>query len=150
MAEHASRTFKNHFIAILSMVDFNSPLAEGDILLPHAVITLNILHSSLIHPCRHMHPFLVTSTQSSTSCTTRKKVAAHTAADKCHSLAPHSRVGRYTGLSPKHCRCHHNYFPDTMAECELLKVKIFPEKLLFLQFLLWTTSSRQQLICYSF
>ena len=55
------------------MVDFNSPLEYWDILLPHAVITLNILHSSLIHPCQHMHPFLVTSTQSSTSCTTRNK-----------------------------------------------------------------------------
>jgi len=80
----------------------------------------------------------------------RTKVVAHTAADKRHSFAPHSRVGWYIGPSPKHYRCHCIYFPDTMAKCNLLKVEFFPEKLLLPQFLLWNTSNRQQLMCYSF
>jgi len=47
-AEHAIHTIKNHFIAIL--IDFNFPLEEWDRLLPHAVITLNLFHSSCLHP----------------------------------------------------------------------------------------------------
>jgi len=38
-AEHAIHTFKNHFIAILSKVDFKFLLAEWDRSLQQAVIT---------------------------------------------------------------------------------------------------------------
>jgi len=58
-------------------------------------------------------------------------VVAHTAADKCHSFAPHGGVGWYIGPSPKHYHCHRIYFPDTMAECDMLKVEFFPEKTTF-------------------
>jgi len=56
-AEHAIHTFKDHFIAILSMVDLNLLLAEWDRLLPHAVITLNLLWSHL-HPSLSAHASL--------------------------------------------------------------------------------------------
>ena len=57
-AECAILTFKNHFIAILSMVDFNFTLAEWDRLLPLAVITLNLLCSSHLHPSLLTHASL--------------------------------------------------------------------------------------------
>jgi len=54
-AERAICTFKNRFIAILSTVDFNLPLAEWGRLLPHAVITLNLLRFSCLHPSLSAH-----------------------------------------------------------------------------------------------
>jgi hypothetical protein len=46
-AEHAIRTFKEHFVAGLSSVDLSFPLHLWDILLPQAEITLNLLRTSL-------------------------------------------------------------------------------------------------------
>jgi hypothetical protein len=49
-SERAIRTFKEHFVAGLSLVDPSFPLHLWDRLLPQAEITLNILRTSRLHP----------------------------------------------------------------------------------------------------
>ena len=97
MAERAILTFKNHFIAILSTVYFSFPLAEWDRLLPHAVITLNILLSSNLHPSLLAHASLFGNFNYNQVplAPPGTKVVAHMAADKRHSFAPHRKVGWY-------------------------------------------------------
>ena len=45
-AERAIQTWKNHFCTGLATCDPKTPLAEWDILMPQAEISLNLLHSS--------------------------------------------------------------------------------------------------------
>ena len=49
-AEQAIQTFKNHFIAILSGSDLEFSSNCWDLLVPQAVITLNLLRPSCINP----------------------------------------------------------------------------------------------------
>jgi len=49
-AECVICTFKNHFIAGLCTTDPNVPLHLWDKLLPQALITLNLLHTSRSNP----------------------------------------------------------------------------------------------------
>jgi hypothetical protein len=49
-AERAFRTFKEHFFSVFASVDPDFPLHLWDRLLPHAEITLNLLHKSRQHP----------------------------------------------------------------------------------------------------
>jgi hypothetical protein len=49
-AEHAIRTFKEHFVAGISSVDPSFPMHLWDRLLPQAEITLNLLRTSRLHP----------------------------------------------------------------------------------------------------
>ena len=76
---------------------FNFPLAEWDRLLPHAVITLNILLSSNLHPSLLAHASLFGNFNYNQVplAPPGTKVVAHMAADKRHSFAPHRKVGWY-------------------------------------------------------
>jgi hypothetical protein len=49
-AERAIQTFKEHFVAGLSLVDPNFPLHLWDRLLQQAEIALNLLQTSRLHP----------------------------------------------------------------------------------------------------
>jgi hypothetical protein len=49
-AERAIRTFKDHFLAILSGVDAAFPPYLWDLLLPQAKLTLNLLRQSTLNP----------------------------------------------------------------------------------------------------
>jgi hypothetical protein len=49
-AERAIRSFKDHLIAGLCSTDKSFPMHLWDILLPQAVITLNMLRTSIINP----------------------------------------------------------------------------------------------------
>jgi hypothetical protein len=49
-AERAIRSFKDHLIADICSTDKAFPMHMWDILLPQAVITLNMLSISWIHP----------------------------------------------------------------------------------------------------
>ena len=57
-AERAIRTFKNYFIAGLCTAHKHYPLNKCDILLPQAVITLNLLRNSLLNPKLSSHALL--------------------------------------------------------------------------------------------
>jgi len=49
-AERAIRTFKNHFIAMLSVTDPEFPLDQWDLLLQQAEMTVNMLRGSNVNP----------------------------------------------------------------------------------------------------
>ena len=49
-AERAIQTFKNHFIVGLASVNKNFPVHLWCRLLPHCLLTLNLLHTSRINP----------------------------------------------------------------------------------------------------
>ena len=91
-AKHAIHTFKNHFIAILSTVDFNFPLTEWDRLFAQEVI--NFLHFYHLHPSLlvHAYNFGNFDYKHVPLAPPITKVAAHTSADKIHSFAPHGRL----------------------------------------------------------
>ena len=54
-AERAIQTFKSHFIVGLSTTHPNFPLKQWDMLLPQAVLTLNLLRPSRLHPHLSAH-----------------------------------------------------------------------------------------------
>jgi hypothetical protein len=54
-AERAVQTFKNHFISMLCSTDTQFPIHLWDGLIPHAVITLNLLRQSRINPKLSAH-----------------------------------------------------------------------------------------------
>jgi len=144
-AEHAIYTCKDHFFAILSTVDL-----EWDKLLPNVVITLNLLHSSHLHPYLSAHASLFGNYNYNQVPLAHPgtKVDAHTAADKFQSVAPHCRVVWVHWTFSKALLIH---YPDTKAECDVLKVEFFqelvPEKFLCPQSWPLTTSNRQRLTC---
>ena len=49
-AERAIQTFKHHFIAGLSSTNPKFPIALWDMLIPQAVLTLNLLQTSRVNP----------------------------------------------------------------------------------------------------
>ena len=49
-AERAIQTFKHHFIAGLPSIDPKVPIALWDVLIPQAVLTLNLLQTSRVNP----------------------------------------------------------------------------------------------------
>jgi len=129
-SERAIHTFKNHLIATFCTVDSQFPMSKWDRLIPHAVITLNQLRSSHLHPSLSAYASLFGNYDYNGMplAPPGTREVAHSAADTRASFAPHGRVGWYIGPSPKHYCCHRIYFPDTMMECDVLKVDFFPEK----------------------
>ena len=57
-AERAIQMFKNHFKAILASIDPDFSLGLWDLLLPQAVLTLNILRSSRSNPKLSVHSYV--------------------------------------------------------------------------------------------
>jgi hypothetical protein len=57
-AERAIRIYKNHFVTTFCNADSNFPITKWDRLLPQTALTLNLLHSSRIHPSLLAHALL--------------------------------------------------------------------------------------------
>jgi hypothetical protein len=133
-AERAIRTFKNHFVSVLCTVDSQYPLTEWDRLLPQTLLTLNLLHSSRIHPfalSAHASLFGNFDFNRTLIAPSGTKIIAHLAADTRIPFGAHGKVGWYIGPSMEHYRCWKCYFTDTMHERDVLKVDFFPEKVVF-------------------
>jgi hypothetical protein len=115
-AERAIRTFKNHFIAILSTVHIHFPLHLWDHLLPHAELTLNLLRSWT--PAPHLsawhglngHPFDFSRHPLHPP---GQLVVAHDSPTTRPSWAPHGERAYYLGPSFDHYRCHNVYIVHT-------------------------------------
>ena len=135
-AERAIRTLKNHFISILCTVDAAYPLSEWDRLLPQALLTLNLLRSSRIHPSLSAHASLFGNYDFNRTpiAPPGTKVVAHVAADTRTPFGVHGAVGWYIGPSLEHYRCWKCYIPDTMQERDVLKADFFPTKVTFPSF----------------
>jgi hypothetical protein len=133
-AERAIRTFKNHFVSVLCTVDSQYPLTEWDRLLPQTLLTLNLLHSSRIHPfalSAHASLFGNFDFNRTLIAPSGTKIIAHLAADTRIPFGAHGKVGWYIGPSMEHFQCWKCYFTDTMHERDELKVDFFPEKVVF-------------------
>ena len=116
-AERAIETFKNHFITIISGTDPDFPLNCWDLLVPQAVITMNLLPPSWINPA------ISTYTQISGNCNfndtplalTGCKVVIHNRATERSFWADHGTQGFYIGPANHHCRNYQCYIPGTKS-----------------------------------
>jgi hypothetical protein len=135
-AERAIRTFKNHFVSILCTVDAQYPLSEWDRLLPQALLTLNLLRSSRIHPSLSAHASMFGNYDFNRTpiAPPGTRVVAHVAADTRTPFGEHGVVGWYIGPSPEHYRCWKVYVPETLQERDVLKADFFPSSVPFPSF----------------
>jgi hypothetical protein len=117
-AERAIRTFKNHFIAGLCTTDPEFPLHLWDRLLPHALLTLNLLRGSRINPnlsaWAQLHGAFDYNKTSLAPPGTR--VLVHEKPSVRGTWAPHAVDGWYIGPAMKHYRCHRVWIWETRAE----------------------------------
>ena len=117
-AEVAIKTFKNHFISILSGVDKSFPLNLWDKLLPQAEMTVNMLRQANIAPNCSAYQYLFGPHDynkmplAPMGCA----VLVHEKPGKRGSWDPHAVDGWYVGTSPEHYRCHKVWIKKTGAE----------------------------------
>ena len=128
MAEHAIRTFKNHFISGLCSVDQNFPVHLWCHLLDQAELTLNMLRTSRINlnlsahkQINGTHDFNATPlAPPGTRC------IAHEKSSQRGTWAPHGQPGWYVGAAPAHFRCYQIYIPKTQGTQICDTVEFFP------------------------
>jgi hypothetical protein len=128
-AEHAIIYFKDHLIARLCSTDKAFPMHLWDRLLPQAVITLNMIISSRIHPklsdSKHLDgqydynrapispPYTI--------------IIAHKTPNRRRTWAPHGQDGWYIGPALEHCRCYTGYITKTRSE-RIVETVDFPQQ----------------------
>lgn len=107
-AERAIRTFENHFVAGLCSTSPDFPMNLWDCLLPQAIITLNLLRNSRLHPqmsayahVRGTFNFNRTPLAPPGLC-----VLIHEKLAKRGTWSPHAVPGWYLGPAPHHYRCY--------------------------------------------
>ena len=126
-AERAIRNFKDNFIAGLSITHKDFPLHLWCQLIPHAILTLNLLRQSRMNPklsrYAQLHgefnynatPLAPPSTQ----------VIIHENTTVRGTWASHGVKGWYLGPSMNHYRCHHVYVTKTRGERDSDCVEFF-------------------------
>ena len=114
-AERAIRTFKNHLIATLAGTDPAFPMGAWDKLLPHAVMTLNMLRSSAtiagVSAYEHIHGAYDYNLHPIAPAGTLAVVLD--APDVRATWDPHGSVGFYLGPAMHHHRCHIFYMKES-------------------------------------
>ena len=128
-AERAIRTFKNHFIALLSSTDPDFPLNLWDRLIPQAVLTLNLLRASRSDPAKSAHeqihgpydfdrhPIGIPGTA----------VLVHDKPSTRGTWAPHGTRGWYIGPAMHHYRSFTVYIPTTSSTRVTDTIAWFPK-----------------------
>ncbi|KAL7528558.1 hypothetical protein ACHAWF_005412, partial [Thalassiosira exigua] len=118
VAKVAIKTFKNHFIAVLSGVHDTFPMVLWDRLLPQVELTLNLLRQSNTTPTvsAHAHLFGPFDLNRMPLAPLGCPVHVHEPPGKRGTWAPHSKLGWNLGVSSEHYRCHRICCKDTMAE----------------------------------
>jgi hypothetical protein len=117
-AERAIQTFKNHLVAILCSTDTQFPIHLWDRLIPHAVITLNLLRQLQINPKLSAHAQLhgIFDYNKTPLTPTGTKVIIHEKPDHRGSWSPHGLNGWYVGPAMEHYRSHRVYCSTTGHE----------------------------------
>jgi len=107
-AERAIRTFKNHFIAILSATDPDFPMADWDLLLPQAEMTINMLRGSKVNPFISAYQQLhgQYDFEHNPIAPPGIKVLIHEKPQQRETWAPHGVEGWYIGPAMQHHRCY--------------------------------------------
>jgi hypothetical protein len=117
-AERAIRTFKEHFKSGLATVDTAFPIHLWDRLLPQAEITLNMLHSSRLHPqlstAAHYHGLIDYNKNvfGPPGC----KIIAHEKPSQRRTWAAHGQPGWSLGPAMHHYRCQNVCITATASE----------------------------------
>ena len=117
-AERAIQTFKNHFIARLARVNKNFPIHLWCRLLPHCLLTLNLLRTSRINPklsayAQHHDTFDFNRTPLAPPGT---KIIIHNKPAIQRSWATQGYEGWYIGPALNHHRCYTVYANHTAHE----------------------------------
>jgi hypothetical protein len=126
--ERAIRTFKEHFVAGLSLVDPSFPLHLWDRLLPQAEITLDLLQTSRLHPqlsaAAHFHGLV--DYNKTAFAPPGCKIIAHEKPGKRRTWAPHGQHGYSLGPAMYHYRCQNVYISATASERIVDTLEFFP------------------------
>ena len=127
-AEHAIKTFKNHFIAGLASVNKYCPVHLWCRLLPHCLLTLNLLRPSRINPklsaYAQLHGAFVFNRTSLAPPGTQIIIPDNPAIRG--SWATCGYEGWYIGSASNHYRCHTVYANHTANKQVTYTVEVFP------------------------
>jgi hypothetical protein len=129
-AERAIRSFKDHFIAGLCSTDKSFPIHMWYLLLPQAVITLNMLLTSRINPK------LSAATNISGQYDFKRapmappgtRIIEHETPNRRSTWVPHGLDGLYLGPPLEHYRCYTVYITKTRGNIIVETVDFSPEK----------------------
>jgi hypothetical protein len=129
-AERAIRTFKEHFVAGLSLVDPSFPMHLWDRLLPQAEISLNLLRTSRLHPqlsaAAHYHGLV--DYNKTAFAPPACKIIAHEKPGKRRTWAPHGQHGYSLRPAMHHYRCQNVYISAKASERIVDTLEFFPHK----------------------
>jgi hypothetical protein len=128
-AERATQTFKNYVVAMLCSTDKQFPIHLWDRLIPHAVITLNLLRQSRINPKLSAHAQLhdIFDYNKTPLAPPGTKVILHKKPDHRGSWAHHGLNNWYVGPAMEHYRAHRVYCSTTGHERISDTVEFFPK-----------------------
>ena len=128
LAERAIRTFKEHFISIRAGCDPKFPNNLWCRLIPQAIITLNLMRPSRIHP--KLSAYSCISGEFDYNKTplapVGTKVLVHEKPKQRGSWVDHGIPGWYLGPCLDHYRCYNCYLPTTNGERVSDTVELFP------------------------
>jgi hypothetical protein len=129
-AERAIRSFKDHLIAGLCSTEKYFPMHLWDILLPQAVMPLNMLRTSRINPklSAAPHVFGQYDFNRPPMAIPGARIIAHETPGRRRTWAPHGQYGWYIGPALEHYRCYTVYVTKTRSNIIVETVYFFPEK----------------------
>ena len=113
--ERTIRTFKDHFIAGLSRTHKDFPLHLWCQLIPHTILTLNLIRQSRMNPRLSGYAQLhgEFNYDAAPLPPPGKQVIIHENPTVRGTWASHGVKGWYLGPSTNHYRCHHVYVTKT-------------------------------------
>ena len=115
-AERAIRSFKNHFITILSSIDKSFPIQAWDGLLPFAEMTINLLRTSNVDnniSAWHAINGSAYNFNRNPIAPPGTKVIVHDSPSVRGTWDPHGKIGFYLGPSIDHYRAHYIFMQDS-------------------------------------
>jgi hypothetical protein len=131
-AERAIKSFKDHFIAGLCSTDKSFPRHFWDRILPHAVMTLNMLRTSRINPklSAATHIFGQYDVYRAPMAPLGTRIIAHETPGSRRTWAPHGKDGWYIGPALEDYRCYTVYITKTRSNRIVETVDFFPQKVI--------------------
>jgi hypothetical protein len=130
LAERAIRSFKDHLKDGLCSTDKSFPMHLWDILLPQAVITLNMLRTSRINPrlSAATHIFGQYDFNRAPMAPPGTRIIAHETPSRRRTWAPHGQDGWCIGPALEHYRGYTVYITKTRGDRIVETVDFFSKK----------------------
>ena len=118
LIERAIQTFKNYLKTGLGTVHPQFPIAEWDILLHQAFITLDLLHTANTNPNLSGHSYFFSNFDFNRTSLAPpgSKVVIHQKPSQCVSWDLNGTIGFYIGPALHHYSCMMCYVPSTKSE----------------------------------